>query len=107
MSVRKQRKLAGFIVVGIPLLALVAVALALALGHREDTRVAADTPHAGLDFSIAVAATADGPNLCNTTGGPTKCTLSSSTSPFTLKLLLNSLGGASYLGYDSYITFTG
>ena len=107
MSVRKQRKLAGFIVVGIPLVAVVAVALALALGHRGDTRVEADTPHTGLDFSIAVDTNGDTTNDCNTTGGPTKCTLATSSSPFTLKLYLNNRAGVAYSGFDAYVTYTG
>jgi hypothetical protein len=85
-----------------PALTIVAVALALTLGSRSTYA------GAGVDFSIAVSLTQDGPNICNSGApGPSTCVIPGETDAFTIKVLLNDRADNTYLGYDSAVLFAG
>jgi hypothetical protein len=90
------------------LVALIGLALAATLLASTDpaTRVAADAGHTGLDFSMGIDVDGDTTDDCNTSGGPTKCTIGLG-DVFTLKTYLNSTGGKTYIYLANYVQYGG
>jgi hypothetical protein len=103
MNLSIHRGAARLAMLVVPVVALAVIALAITLWDRSD-KASAEIPRPGLDFSLAAALTADGANLCNTTGGPMTCTVPSGAS-FFLKLYLNDRGGVEYSGYDAIFNY--
>jgi uncharacterized repeat protein (TIGR01451 family) len=101
----------------VPLLAIVAVALAIGWspGWPGGEEASADVPHAGLDFSLGsdLNSAPDGDpsnDDCDTrpetAGIPVKCTVPAGTT-FVVKVYLNSLGSVTYQGIDIFATYSG
>ena len=99
----------------VPLVAIVAVVLALTWRPGTEHRAAADTPHTGLDFSLGVDIdsapdTNSANDDCDTKPGtitPTAtCNIPAGTT-FVVRVYLNNRGGVSYTGIDTYVTYAG
>ncbi len=83
-----------------PVVALAVAAVVLAFGPGNGNKAQADFPHAGLDFSIASAG-------CDSTAGPTTCTVAAGAT-FTLAVKVNTVpAGLTFDGYDSVLQYTG
>jgi len=109
MSGIRKNRLTTLATLGLPPVMLgVLILVITAWGPGSAKQAAADIPHAGLDFSIGVDTNGDTTPDCNTTGGPTTCTVASAGGVFTLQVFLNALGGiAGYLGFDIRVNTAG
>jgi len=77
-------------------------------GCPTATPTATPPPRGGIDFSIGIDSNSDGHDDCSTSGGPSKCSISSG-STFRLKVYLNSLPAnlPGYQDVDIHVTYTG
>ena len=96
------------LLLAIVLAAFVAAALFFVWNRGWDGRVAAHSPHPGLDFSMGVDTNGDTTVDCNTTGGPAKCTFDSAGGTFVMNVFLNALGGvANYTSFNLQLNAVG
>jgi hypothetical protein len=93
------------VALGTPLAVLVAALLLVTWGPAGGAKVAADAPHAGLDFSIGVDTNGDTTNDCSTGGGSATCDFGTVGTRFQVRVYLNSLpnGIANYGGFDIFL----
>lgn len=89
------------------LIAVVGGAAFFASSGQVNTPADAHSPHAGLQFSIGLDVDGDSVDDCNTSGGPTVCSVESSAAP-KLHLYLDNLGDiAAYSGAEFQVAFSG
>ncbi len=107
MSLPRERGLSRLALLAIPVLALVAIAIVITLGHFSDA-ADAHTPHPGVDFAIGIDTNANGTDDCTTrAAGPATCPAMTVGAAFLVNYYLVGIGDITYTGFDTFTTYTG